>query len=358
MSSQTVSVVDFFSGCGGTSQGLQDAGMTILAGVDNNLDAASTFRDNFPKAHFFERNVLDLASSEVAKILPESGPVLFAGCAPCQPFSAQKKDKGVGDPRRLLLLEFLRFIEDLSPEFVMVENVPGLQTLDANAGPFRLFVERLSQAGYSVDYGVLRAVDFGVPQIRRRLVLLASRVSDIKLPVPTHGAGLIPQSTVADWISALPELAAGETSAEDPDHSCMQLSELNLKRIRATKEGGGRMDWTDELKLSCHSNYSGHTDVYGRLSWAKPASGLTTKCISYSNGRFGHPTQDRALSVREAALLQTFPATFRLSGTLTSRARQIGNAVPPLMARRAGEAILASMRSLSGASSPQDPPSW
>lgn len=186
-------------------------------------------------------------------------------------------------------------------------------------------------------------MDYGVPQVRRRLVLVASRVSAVRLPMPTHGQGKKPVATVQDWISGLPRLEAGAVDSFDPDHAAAALSELNLRRIQATPMGGNRLDWPEDLRLDCHQGHSGHTDVYGRMSWDKPSPGLTTRCVSYSNGRFGHPEQDRAISVREAALLQTFPLTLKLSGTLTSKARQIGNAVPPLMAERIGEALIRSL---------------
>lgn len=161
------------------------------------------------------------------------------------------------------------------------------------------------------------------------------------IPAPTHGPDA-PEggyTTVANWIKDLPEISAGQTHPSDPDHSAAKLADINLQRIRATPEGGSRDSWPRSLWLECHKNYSGHSDVYGRLAWNKQASGLTTRCTSYSNGRFGHPTQDRAISVREAACLQTFPRSYEFTGTLTSKARQIGNAVPPRMAEAFGKAF-------------------
>jgi DNA (cytosine-5)-methyltransferase 1 len=338
-----VSVIDFFSGCGGTSQGFRDAGFRILAGVDNDPDSASTYRANFPGAHFIEKDVQSLTTADVRALMPSEGLVLFAGCAPCQPFSRQNREQRSDDPKRLLLLEFLRFVLDLKPHFVVVENVPGLQNVDADAGPFKQFVDALRAAHYEVDFDVVKASSYGVPQTRRRLVLIASRVGKVRLPPPTHGSSLLPVSTVADWIRGLPELEAGEVDPIDNAHASMMLSDLNLERIRATTEGAGRESWPERLHLAAHKGHAGHSDVYGRLAWNKPASGLTTRCISYSNGRFGHPEQDRALSAREAALLQTFPKSFQISGSLASKAKQIGNAVPPLLATRIAESILAAI---------------
>jgi len=331
------SVVDFFSGCGGTSLGFRQAGLPVAMGIDNDRDAADTYRANFPEAKFLEIDVRQLAASDLKPLLP-TGPLLFAGCAPCQPFSRQNRNKKTTDPRRDLLSEFARILIAIRPEYIIVENVPGLQRV-TRSGPLHAFVRRLMRTGYQVSIDVLRALDFGVPQERRRLVVVAALAEEPALPVPTHGPGLLRTATVRDFVRGLPPLASGETDERDPDHVAMALSEMNLKRIRSTPEGGDRRNWPKKLLLECHSQHKGHTDVYGRMSWDKPASGLTTRCISYSNGRFGHPDQDRAISVREAACLQTFPRSFRFSGSPTSKARQIGNAVPPLMAQRIVEAL-------------------
>lgn len=149
-----------------------------------------------------------------------------------------------------------------------------------------------------------------------------------------------PVATVRDWIGGLPTIAAGCTDPGDPDDRSAALSTMNLRRIAWTREGGGREAWPKSLLLDCHKGFDGHSDVYGRLAWDRPAAGLTTRCISYSNGRFGHPDQNRALSVREAACLQTFPRRYRFVGSLESKARQVGNAVPPLTAKAMGRAFL------------------
>jgi len=189
--------------------------------------------------------------------------------------------------------------------------------------------------GYKKAVKVIRSLDYGVPQMRRRLVVVASRLGEICIPKATYGPKTRNQeySKVINWISGLPEIKAGETDSTDSNHRAASLSELNLERIQIPRE-----KWPDRLKLKCHSNgYKGHTDVYTRMKWNQPATGLTTRCISLSNGRFGHPDQDRAISIREAACLQTFPREFVFHGSLNSRARQIGNAVPVILAKHFGQ---------------------
>ncbi|MDI9683242.1 DNA cytosine methyltransferase [Burkholderia cenocepacia] len=336
----TIKVFDFFSGCGGTACGFSKAGLDVVFGMDIDPDAAATFKLNLPTVYFHEGDIRDLSSDALAPLVGKrTDPLLFSGCAPCQPFSKQNRQRKDSDPRRNLLSEFSRFVEAWLPEYVFIENVPGMQKVSTADGPLKAFVRMLTAHGYHVDIGVLPALWFGVPQTRERLVLLASRIGAISLPKATHGSASRPFTAVSDWIANLPPLAAGEKDPKDPDHQAAQLSEINLRRIMSTPEGGGRQHWPTDLWLPCHKDHAGHTDVYGRLAWAKPAAGLTTRCISYSNGRFGHPEQHRAISVREAACLQTFPRRYRFVGSLVSRARQIGNAVPPKMARAIGAHI-------------------
>lgn len=341
-----IHVYDFFSGCGGTSAGLKSVGMDIVFGLDIDLDSSNTFAKNNPLAHFINGDIKQTSVESIRPLVIKSrnknAYTLFCGCAPCQPFSKQNKSRNEDDPRKDLLSEFSRFVSHYSPDFVLIENVPGIQNVDINNGSFQLFLECLSSLGYQFDYGVIPALWFGVPQTRERFVLLASKHNAIYLPSKTHDGIKTPFSTVRDWIGSLPPIAAGETHKDVIDHTAAKLSELNIKRIKATPEGKGRETWPKELILECHKKYSGHTDVYGRLSWDKPASGLTTRCISYSNGRFGHPEQDRAISLREAALLQTFPFDYIFTGSMISKAKQIGNAVPPKMAEALGRAIISS----------------
>lgn len=339
-----IKVFDFFSGCGGTSCGFRAAGMDIAFGLDIDRDSAETFKENFPAAEFFLGDIAQFDPSVLSRLMSPEDVTLFCGCAPCQPFSKQNSNKKQRDPRARMLDEFSRMVEHCLPDFVFVENVPGMQRISSSSrSPFSRFKSRLRRLGYFIDTKVVPALWYGVPQARERLVLLASRRSAVFIPGPTHGEGLLPISTVADWISDLEPIGAGERSIADPDHQSMALSDQNMERILSTPEGGGRADWPKHLILQCHKGHRGHGDVYGRLAWDRPAAAMTTRCISYSNGRFGHPSQARAISLREAACLQTFPRNYKFNGTLTSRARQVGNAVPPLMARRIGATLVSSL---------------
>jgi len=341
-----VKVFDFFSGCGGASQGFRDAGMEIVFALDKDMDAKRTFTKNFPNATFLSEDIRQVEAKDTQLLVNQAhpNPILFCGCAPCQPFTKQNtiRPQSDKDERIPLILEFLRLIQGCNPDIVFLENVPGIQKVSLNMNPLNRFIDGLRCAGYQIDCASVYLKKYGVPQSRQRFLLIASRHGRIKLPPQTHGPGTPnPKfSTVRDWIGRLPELSAGETHSEVPNHRSAGLSELNLKRIQATPEGGGNLDWPPHLRLRCHLNKVGYSDVYGRMSWDRPAPGLTTRCISYSNGRFGHPEQDRAISVREAASLQTFPMDFVFTGNLHSMARQIGNAVPVKLATIIGHQIV------------------
>ena len=315
--------------------------MDILAGIDIDPDAAQTFAHNFPEATSLCADITKLRTRSLRSVIRDSAPLLFSACAPCQPFSKQRRGRSTKDGRVPLLLEFVRFVRYFRPTYIFVENVPGLQSLSADFGPFPMFVRRMTALGYRLDAQVIESCDYGVPQRRRRLVIVGALQSSIAVPRPTHGpASRNSYSTVWDWIGDLPPIQAGETHPKVRHHRASALSPMNLRRIRATPEGGGREHWPPELLLQCHADeYDGHTDVYGRMRRHALASALTTRCISLSNGRFGHPLQDRAISVREAACLQTFPRRFAFFGSLNSMARQIGNAVPVLLARQFGHAF-------------------
>ena len=320
--------------------------MGVSFALDHDADARDTFEVNFPNTHFEFADIRDV-SVHAVRLRVEAerpNPVLFSGCTPCQPFTKQNTQRPNldQDERVPLLAHFAHLVESCRPDLVFVENVPGLQKLDEESEPFGGFLSRLDAAGYRLDYRPIRLARYGIPQSRRRLVFVASRHGAIHLPDETHGPGTSNDryDTVRDWISHFPPIQAGQEHEEVPNHRAANLSPRNVERVRSTPEGGGHRHWPDYLKLECHKGFSGYTDVYGRMSWDSPAPGLTTRCISYSNGRFGHPEQDRAISIREAASLQTFPENFVFEGSMASMARQIGNAVPVRLAKVIGEQFI------------------
>ena len=348
--STAVHVYDFFAGCGGASCGFRSAGMKIEFALDHDKDARASFAANFPDTHFEFADIRRVSVEEIRSRMEgqRSNPVLFSGCAPCQPYTKQNttRPKLSRDERVPLLASFAVLVEGCRPDLVFVENVPGLQKLDAQSQPFGGFVKQLEEAGYELDYRPIKLAKYGIPQSRRRLVLVGSRHGKIYLPERTHGPGALNEryATVRDWIAHLPPIQAGEEHEDVPNHRAANLSARNLERIEATPEGGGNRDWPKDLMLECHKDFSGYSDVYGRMSWDAPAAGLTTKCTSYSNGRFGHPPQHRAITIREAACLQTFPEDYVFKGSMASMARQIGNAVPVRLAKLIGSRFIEHLR--------------
>jgi DNA (cytosine-5)-methyltransferase 1 len=340
-----IDVYDFFSGCGGTSAGLKRAGLRPVIAVDFDEGALATYSKNFPEAKAILEDIRRLGTSQIqdhfAKVRQNA--VLMCACAPCQPFSKQNRHKDPEDARASLLGHLGRFVTRFRPELLLIENVPGIRA-NAEANPLAELISLLDELGYEHDAQTVMAHDYGVPQARRRLLLVASLLGPITLPQATHGTAERPHLTVKDAIYSLPPLAAGGEDNVVLNHQAANLSELNLRRIRASRQGGNWNDWPADLRLPCHTEVDGYTDVYGRMDWSRPAPALTTRCISYSNGRFGHPDQDRAISVREAALLQTFDDDFEFVGNLASMAKQIGNAVPVRLAEALGHMFRAHVR--------------
>ena len=348
-----VKVFDFFSGCGGASCGFREAEMDIVFALDCDPDSQRTFRANFPSVHFELADIRETSVECIRSLVDAQrpNPVLFCGCAPCQPFTKQNTTHPAHekDDRVSLLSCFGELVEVCKPDIVFVENVPGLQEFHRDTEPFGGFLRSLKKAGFKdVYHKPVTLRKYGVPQSRRRLILLTSRHGPIQLPLETNGTGRPnPEyETVRNWIKDLPPIAAGEEHTTVANHRAAGLSKMNMERIRATPEGGSHRDWPQRLRLPCHLKTTGYSDVYGRMSWDRPASGLTTKCISYSNGRFGHPEQHRAISVREAACLQTFPTDFIFEGNLASMARQIGNAVPVRLTTIMGRHVTGHLKDL------------
>jgi DNA (cytosine-5)-methyltransferase 1 len=339
-----ISAVDIFCGAGGLTHGLLRAGVRVEAGIDVDPAASYAYCSNNAGARFLRWDVGRKNYPSIAKLFARRKYRLLAGCAPCQPFS--KLTNGIERHRSWDLLDnFGRFVEGITPEFVTMENVPELARRGREV--FEAFIRTLKRHDYSVDWKIVNCAHYGAPQSRKRLVLLASRLGDIAVP---EGRYSHPSEwkTVRQAIGGLPTIAPGAHHPDDPIHAAAQLSALNLRRIRATPhDGGTKDDWPEDLVLECHRRESGsrYHSIYGRMWWDKPAPTMTTLCNGIGNGRFGHPEQDRAITLREAALLQTFPQEYRFwpSGEkLNNRAiaRMIGNAVPPELARALGHALL------------------
>jgi DNA (cytosine-5)-methyltransferase 1 len=264
------------------------------------------------------------------------------GCAPCQPFSSYARTVKNKDKHKWALLdEFTHLVRDIEPEIVSMENVHDLVFTDV----YQNFYNTLIELGYHVSVNSsVCALDYGVPQTRTRLVLLASRLGEIELIPPLYKPDNYKK--VADFIAELPPLNAGTANTEDPLHRASRLSPMNLKRIKVSKPGGTWQDWPKELVAKCHRRENGKTykNVYGRMAWNQPSPTITTQCYGFGNGRFGHPDQDRAISLREAALLQTFPKDYQFvplgqSFYVKDVARMIGNAVPVELGRAIAKSI-------------------
>jgi DNA (cytosine-5)-methyltransferase 1 len=343
--------IDFFCGAGGLTRGLLDAGVAVLAGFDADARCRETYENNNRPAKFYEGDISRIKPAKLWDLLGtrRTADLLLAGCAPCQPFSQHKNGRVSeggratrrADPDSKLLGAFARLVGAIQPGQVLIENVPGL-TRVRGFSTYRRFVRMLTAMGYDISEGVLDAKDFGVPQTRRRYVLIAIRGKRVSLPKPAFGPGLANYCTVRDSISHFPPIRAGERHAFVPNHEAAAISEINLKRLSHTPhDGGDRRAWPSGLILGCHKGaHDGHTDVYGRMFWDKPAPTLTGKCHSISNGRYGHPLQDRAISLREAASLQTFPDSYIFYGPRQHIAQMIGNAVPVRFGEILGRHIL------------------
>ncbi len=341
--------VDLFCGAGGLTRGLRNVGIQVLLGVDVNEDYRKTYEANNGPAKFLSCDIRDLTGNQVTKLLPKhySDELALVGCAPCQPFSAHRRNQASRNENRLLL-EFERLIRELRPGWVFMENVPGLSKVPGYSA-YRRFTRTLGLLGYKFEAQVVDAKKFGVPQTRRRFILLATRLGSISLPPATHGPKAIPYKTVRQAIGQLPSIKAGESYPKIPNHQAAEVTLVNLERLKHTpRNGGDRSAWPRKLILKCHSGSKGHEDVYGRMRWDAPAPTLTCRCFSISNGRYGHPTQHRAISLREAALLQSFPKRFKFFGrSQRSIGEQIGNAVPVLLAEAVGRQLQQSEQSIS-----------
>ncbi|MDR1050994.1 MAG: DNA cytosine methyltransferase [Deltaproteobacteria bacterium] len=349
----TATVVDLFCGIGGLTHGLLLAGLNVLAGIDLDLSCRHAYEYNNGSARFICADLSSLSPAVIAALYPADGIRVLVGCAPCQPFSKYTKRYRKGeqnggrenddwqcDNKWRLIYSFSDIVEHIRPEIVSIENVPELATEKV----FADFHCALLRLGYNVSHSVAYCPDYGVSQNRRRLVLLASLFGNLSLIKPIHNDGNYP--TVRECIGDLPHVVAGAENTEDKLHSASELSPINLRRIRSSVPGGTWHDWDDSLQLKCHKKSTGqtYTSIYGRMTWDAPSPTITTQFFGYGNGRFGHPEQDRALTLREGALLQSFPPDYSFVDPEWAFNRRkvgvhIGNAVPVELGRAIGESI-------------------
>jgi DNA (cytosine-5)-methyltransferase 1 len=342
--------VDLFCGAGGLTHGFIAEGISVVAGLDLDPTCRFAYERNNRPARFIECDVASVAAAELTDLYGAARLKVLAGCAPCQPFStySQRYELRRDGGKWGLLHHFARLSREVAPDVVTMENVPSVEKHSV----FVDFVDELRRLGYYVWYGVVNSSDYGVPQSRRRMVLLASLHAPIEMLKPTHK---VPR-TVKQAIGRLRPLAAGEAAPHDRLHVAATLTTKNLARIRASKPGGTWRDWPEHLVAECHRAKSGSTypGVYGRMRWDTPAPTMTTQCYGFGNGRFGHPEQDRAITLREASLLQSFPRNYAFvppggEVCFSALGRAIGNAVPVDLSRAIGRSILLHLQAVDGA---------
>ncbi len=337
-----IKVVDLFCGIGGLSYGLAKAGLEVVAGIDNDETCRFGYEYN-NGARFIHKDIKDITADEINMLFGQEKRIVrvLAGCAPCQPFS-QLNIKGVTKKALEPVERFAELIAKTLPEIVSMENVSGL----AKTLAFKTFLATLDRKGYKYWYDFVDASEYGVPQRRKRLVLLASRLGEIKLVDKTHANNKV---TVRNAIGHFEPISDGEVHKNDRLHRARKLSPTNMRRIKATpRDGGNSKSWDDSLLLDCHKRDSGKTykcTVYGRMRWDEPSPTMTTQCVGLGNGRFGHPDQDRAISLREAATLQTFPKKYKFIPDgqpliVKQVAKFIGNAVPVRLGKVIGDSIV------------------
>jgi DNA (cytosine-5)-methyltransferase 1 len=345
-SKSNVKVVDVYCGIGGLTHGLVLEGFDVVAGVDNDRSCKYAFEKN-NRAKFVARDISRFTAKELANLYRGASVRVLVGCAPCQPYSTLSRRRLTKRQARkhwYPMYRFMTLVKRVKPEIVSMENVPDLSNTDKYP-VFGEFVETLRALNYKVFFKRVDASKFGVPQRRQRLVLLASRLGEITLVPETHDDD--DMVTVRAAIGALPRLKDGDVHRGDPLHRASELSELNKKRIAATpKNGGSATSWRRELIPRCYRRKSGKSymvTVYGRMRWKDPAPTMTTHCTTLGTGRFGHPSQNRAISLREAAIFQSFPDYYEFGENnevgITRTARHIGNAVPVLLGRAIGRSM-------------------
>ena len=334
------SVVDLFCGAGALSHGFLLENFKISCGYDVNEYCRYPFEQN-NCAKFVRRDILKLSSVDLKREFTPGLRRVLIGCAPCQRFSKYTQGRSRSNPK--LLEHFSELIAGVLPDVVSMENVPQLIRFD-DGKLFENFVQQLKNTGFHVRWKVVDCTEFGAPQARSRLVLIGSRLGEPKLPIPEFESKN--PKTVKDIIGNMPPLKAGEICPEDPLHRASRMSQTNMRRIKSSKPGGTWHDWDKELVANCHRKSSGYSyrNVYGRMRWDRPAPTITTQFNGFGNGRFGHPDQDRAISLREGALLQTFPTNYEFCAknstvSIKELCRMIGNAVPVVLSRAIARSI-------------------
>lgn len=319
--------VDLFCGCGGVTEGLKQVGFNVVAAVDNDPVACRTYIVNHPDVTLYRNDIDDVDPMVIRQNDLNGQDVdLLVVCAPCQPFSNLNRERGKMDSRRTLILKAINFTRVLNPAVIFFENVPGLAR---NSDIIEQLEIELSKLEYQLSRPAkVDTADYGVPQRRNRCIMFATKGAvPVELPPPSTPEGQ--RKTVKDAIGMLSPLRSGERDPHDPLHVARMHSELNIQRLHyIPPNGGSRFALPEELQLKCHKGHKGHPDVYGRMSWEQVAPTLTTGCTDITKGRFAHPEQNRAITMREAALLQTFPPSYKFEGNSTQISRQIGNAVP------------------------------
>jgi len=346
-----VEALDLFCGIGGLTHGVKNAGIKVVAGIDIDATCKYAYTEN-NKVPFIGKSIEDVTASEIKKYFSKNAFKILMGCAPCQPFSRytyRYNKKGYKDDKWKLLYEFQRLVEETNPDIVSMENVPKI----SKEKVFDDFIKKLKNLKYHVYWKIINCAQYGTPQNRIRLVLLASKHGIISLNEPFNNENTY--CTVRDAISHLEPIENGEVSKTDSMHRASRLSKINLQRIKQSIPGGNWTDWDETLILNCHKKKTGKTykSIYGRMEWDKPSPTITTQFYGYGNGRFGHPEQNRAITLREGAILQSFPTDYKFfdnNHKLPTRiiGTHIGNAVPVKLGKVIGESILNHLKGFGG----------
>lgn len=338
----TYKAIDFFCGGGGMTCGLRQAGIDVIAGVDFDENAKKTYEYNNPGSVFVHTDVKKLRSNYFEKnfdVKKNDDHLILVGCSPCQYYSIINTDHTKAELSKDLLMSFARFIEYYAPGYILVENVPGIVTNKDTILP--KFLKKIEKLGYKHKEEIVDMSQYGVPQSRRRFSLIATRLDGVELRMPVKSNDVLTVADVLGERNGFSRIAAGHKDKSEFQHTVAGLNNVSLQRMALTPHNGGnRLSWANrpDLQLSCYIGKDNiFKDNYGRMWWNRPSPTITTKFFSISNGRFAHPDEDRAISIREGATLQSFPKDYVFkTNSIAGAARIIGNAVPCEYARRLG----------------------